>query len=169
MDVKPANILFRRRLSWRQTFRQPVLIDFGIARAAGESSTAGTVGYMAPERHKHGGRQVAHPSMDIYALGVVLYEMLSGHSPTAQEPIPASQQRPRVWGREVVRGAFDPIIQRTMNPDRQVRPAAQSVLTDLERVTLRKPRRLWLVALIVLLLIGGVVYFTYGSGLQWIF
>lgn len=77
-DVKPGNILFRRDGS-------PVLTDFGIAKSlaadgdiTGTGVFLGSPNYMAPE-------QVDSTSVDngadIYALGVILYEMLTGQKP----------------------------------------------------------------------------------------
>ena len=81
-DVKPSNILFTRD-------GEPVLADFGIARLieAQESLTArgaliGTPHYMAPEM---AAGEEARPASDLYALGVVLYEMLVGEPPFPRE------------------------------------------------------------------------------------
>jgi len=79
-DIKPANILLEQG--------QAVVADFGIARAveqAGGTSITqtglamGTPAYMSPEQAS-GGRDVDGRA-DIYALGCVLYEMLSGETP----------------------------------------------------------------------------------------
>lgn len=73
-DVKPANILLDR-------FDRPYLTDFGIAlretdqARAGE--IAGTPSYMSPEQARGEGHLMT-PQSDIYSLGVVLYELLSG-------------------------------------------------------------------------------------------
>ncbi|MBW6474258.1 MAG: protein kinase [Anaerolineaceae bacterium] len=84
-DVKPSNILFNEE-------EQPLLSDFGIAKIiksadgslTGTGLGVGTPEYMAPEQW-HG--QVSEAS-DQYALGVVLYEMLTGLKPyTADTPV----------------------------------------------------------------------------------
>jgi serine/threonine-protein kinase len=76
-DVKPSNILVAKN-------DFAYLIDFGIARAAGEAgltstgSTIGTWAYMAPERFQQG---IADARADIYALACVLHQALTGEQP----------------------------------------------------------------------------------------
>ncbi|WP_326594906.1 WD40 repeat domain-containing serine/threonine protein kinase [Streptomyces sp. NBC_01803] len=89
-DVKPANIL----VAGSGPARTVKVLDFGIARAADSSVTGdrltrtgfmvGTPQYMAPEQAR--GRP--EPGSDLYALGCVLYEMITGRLPfTAPEAV----------------------------------------------------------------------------------
>jgi serine/threonine-protein kinase PpkA len=75
-DLKPANILFR------SSGGHPVLVDFGLARDLGVNSTLTIAGqvlatprYMSPEQCM--GRAADH-RCDLYALGAIFYEMLTG-------------------------------------------------------------------------------------------
>jgi serine/threonine-protein kinase len=76
-DVKPANILLTRR-------GQAVVADFGIAQIIGgtrhtvSGALMGTLNYMAPEQGFEGRSDVRS---DVYSLGIVLYEMLTGSPP----------------------------------------------------------------------------------------
>ena len=94
-DLKPENIMLERAGSHEETVR---LIDFGIARVERpEQGTrtlttrfAGTTMYMAPEQ------LTGHPqaSSDVYAMGVLAYEMLSGRRPfPAESPVELYQDQ----------------------------------------------------------------------------
>ena len=88
-DIKPANILLDSK-------RQPIITDFGIAVLVDdrreEETTPGTLAYMAPEQI--GGQwHLVDARTDIYSLGVVFYEMLTGHSPySATSPVALREQ-----------------------------------------------------------------------------
>ena len=81
-DLKPANILIRAAQDGISV--TPLLVDFGIAKLAHETALTGTgaigtIAYMAPEQIQSA-RAVTHKT-DIYSLGVILYEMLTGQPP----------------------------------------------------------------------------------------
>ena len=95
-DLKPGNIMLRKLRGGRE---QAVIIDFGIASVAdsavtrtSQSRVAGSLPYMAPEQLN--GKPEA--ASDIYSLGVVVYEMVTGRWPfqaTAPVELYFQQQR----------------------------------------------------------------------------
>src|SRR5882724_3565099 len=81
-DIKPGNILLDRR-------GEPHLTDFGLARLLETESTVtrtlevlGTPSYMAPEQAL-GENAAVSSATDVYGLGAVLYQLLTGHPPFA--------------------------------------------------------------------------------------
>jgi serine/threonine-protein kinase PpkA len=140
-DVKPDNIMFRRDGT-------PVILDFGIARVL-ESTTQltrsgmsmGTPRYMSPEQLN---AKRADGRSDMYSLGVVLYEMLSGAPPFkgsqtmtvmmkhVTEPVPRLAEE---------LAAFQPLIDRLMAKERSKRPGTEKEWQELVK-PLFKPFKL---------------------------
>jgi eukaryotic-like serine/threonine-protein kinase len=83
-DIKPANILLDKTATMGKAMGEPILTDFGIARLQGASTSTvtramiGTPLYISPEQAQ--GRIVDERS-DLYSLGIILYEMVTGITP----------------------------------------------------------------------------------------
>jgi serine/threonine protein kinase len=109
LALKPENILFDHLGNVK-------LSDFGFARITERADDngqtpvlvgGGTVGYMAPERlqpNAHDAGLLA-PAVDIYALGMLFYEMLTGKLPGRRSPLPSH-------ARKDVPAAFDDVFDR---------------------------------------------------------
>jgi hypothetical protein len=145
-DIKPANVLLDKS-------SRVVLTDFGIARIVSETqftvtgTLVGTPAYMSPEQGK--GLQISTPS-DIYSLGIILYEMVTGKVPFdadtplavihkhINEPLPA----PRTL-REDIPGALENVILKALAKEADERyqtagemlTAAEEAFRDFEEIT----------------------------------
>ena len=107
LDLKPANLFLTARPDGSPCVK---VLDFGIAQrmgagASGKAHAEGSVGYMAPEQVLS--REPLGPAADVWALGVTLYELLTGKLPfcggtpactivlaMTQDPIPPEAHRP---------------------------------------------------------------------------
>ena len=95
-DVKPANILLDKRTPTARAMGEPILTDFGIARQRGITSgtmvgsVIGTPKYIAPEQARG---QYDDPRSDLYSLGIILYEIMTGEAPfQADTPLAVMMQ-----------------------------------------------------------------------------
>ncbi len=137
-DIKPQNVLMTSSGDLKVT-------DFGIARAASavtssaSSAIFGTAGYISPEQAM--GEPVG-PTSDLYSLGVVLYEMLTGEQPyTAESSIAVCMKhvteplRPPRTLNPAVSERMNALVVKLLAKDPADRyPGAAKLLTDLERV-----------------------------------
>ncbi|MEO8563092.1 MAG: protein kinase [bacterium] len=141
-DVKPENVLFQHG--------HAVLADFGVARVLaptnpGERLTGtglglGTLGYMAPEQLA--GEPQVDARADLYALGVIAYELLTGAPPFAGASTMHLvalhlTERPRrvVETRREVPIALDALVARLLEKDAAKRPqSAGEVLRELDAI-----------------------------------
>ena len=133
-DLKPANILFDQ-------YDNPFLSDFGIVKLA-EATTAGLTGsgvigtpaYMSPEQiHSE---KVLDGRSDIYTLGIILFEMLTGLKPYRADT-PVKQMMAHVLNpipsicaiKPELPGEFDHVIRKALSKERESRFATASELT----------------------------------------
>jgi serine/threonine protein kinase/TolB-like protein len=109
-DIKPGNILLDAN-------GEPHLTDFGLARLVETESTVtrtrevlGTPSYMAPEQAM-GNNATVSSATDVYGLGAVLYQLLTGQSPfaggtsyeTTRLLLDTEPRQPRLWNRKIDR------------------------------------------------------------------
>ncbi len=147
-DIKPANLLIKRNYGYRDSSMEVKLIDFGLARLKEFSwqdadTIAGTLYYMPPEQSGAVKKNVDERS-DLYSLGVILYQMLTGevpfygdnlitiiHQHIAMAPEPPSHTNPEVPS------VLDRIVIKLLEkePGKRYQGAA-SLLKDLEKYRL---------------------------------
>jgi eukaryotic-like serine/threonine-protein kinase len=166
-DLKPANILLCKdeggrmkdetdepSFLLRASSLLPKITDFGLAKRLDSASTAlthdgavlGTAGYMAPEQAAGRSREIG-PAVDIYALGAILYEALTGRPPFqsdswnhALEQVLYDEPTPPTRWRADVPRDLETVCLKCLekDPARRYLSAAE-LADDLDRFTENKP------------------------------
>jgi len=145
-DLKPSNILVDES-------GQPKVLDFGVARVTdadirattlqtGVGQLVGTIAYMSPEQVAGDSRQLDTRS-DVYALGVILYELLAGRVPidVSQQTIPRAarliaEEEPTSLSsiNRTFRGDIETIVAKALDKDKDRRyQSAAALATDIRR------------------------------------
>jgi serine/threonine protein kinase/tetratricopeptide (TPR) repeat protein len=147
-DIKPGNILLDAN-------GEPHLTDFGLARLVEHGSTVtgslevmGTPSYMAPEQAV-GNNAGVNRATDVYGLGAVLYELLTGHPPfaggTTYETIhlllDSEPRQPRLWNRKIDRDLSAVCLKCLEKNPRYRYSSALELAEDLERWLWHEPIR----------------------------
>jgi serine/threonine protein kinase len=174
-DLKPANVLLQgkqstdytdytdktKSLSFSESVKSaesvdewlPKITDFGLAKRLntelGQTRTGailGTPSYMAPEQAGGKSKQIG-PTTDVYALGAVLYELLTGHPPhhaetpldtvhqvLTEDPVPPRRLRPRIPV------DLETICLKCLRKEQSARyPSALALASDLHRLLVDEP------------------------------
>ena len=135
-DLKPSNVLMTRE-------GEPKLSDFGLARwdTDMETGVRGNAAFMPPEQYA-GSPDSLTPPADVYALGGLLYYLLTGVLPHGESPRDVAEfhaARRRI-ARPGIDGDLDRICLRATDPDRSLRySSAAQVQEDLMRWLRREP------------------------------
>ena len=137
-DIKPSNIVIDKS-------GRPKLVDFGLAAVEGTEqltktgSTLGTVGYMSPEQARG---DVADHRSDLFSLGTVFYEMITGRAPFRRDTEAATlnailqdSTEPMARYKSGVPDALQRIVSKLLEKDTALRyQSAEGVLPDLRQL-----------------------------------
>ena len=140
-DIKPSNVVL-------ETSGHPKIVDFGLAAVQGAKrvtrtgSAMGTVGYMSPEQLK--GAAVDHRT-DLFSVGVVLYELITGKNPftadneaAVQNSILFDTPEPLARFKSGIPEGLQEVVDRALEKDAHVRyQSAADMVADLRRLRRR--------------------------------
>ena len=147
-DIKPGNILL-------DTKGEPHLTDFGLARLVEAESTVtrtlevmGTPSYMAPEQAA-GEHAKVSKATDVYGLGAVFYELLTGHPPfaggttfeTVRLVLDTEPRQPRLWNRKIARDLSTTCLKCLEKDPKRRYSSALALAEDLEHWLKHEPIR----------------------------
>ena len=171
-DLKPENVIVRPDGYVK-------VLDFGLARrsfvqaaadaddgSSTEGLPVGTLRYMSPEQCRG---ESATPASDVFAAGIVLYEMLAGRHPFyADSPLDTAhaiawiEPRPLRQAGPGVRDSIDRLVQAMLTKDASARPSSEQVLKALDtyldrpvRTQVRNRTAVWLYAALVLAMLAA--------------
>jgi Tol biopolymer transport system component len=163
-DLKPHNVMLTRH--------GVKVLDFGIAKRTTDDSLTrtgaiiGTAAYLAPEQLAGA---AATERSDLYALGVVLHEMLTGQRPLTGAPAAKiSAGTTGALGRHRPAAGLDALVARLLEPDPAHRPASAAIVADELRAMAAPPRsstsrRLIAAGAVLALTIVGVTWRGLGT------
>jgi tetratricopeptide (TPR) repeat protein/predicted Ser/Thr protein kinase len=152
-DLKPDNILV-------DAAGKPHIVDFGIARAVDDDERSraltlagevlGTLAYMSPEQVL-GDRERIDARTDVYALGVILFEMLTGQSPhrfetgsLAEAALKLTREDARLAGSldRTLKGDFEAVLAAALARESELRyPTVDAFADDVRRIQRNEPVR----------------------------
>jgi TolB-like protein/Tfp pilus assembly protein PilF/predicted Ser/Thr protein kinase len=145
-DIKPGNILIDAQ-------GEPHLTDFGLARLVETESTVtrtmevlGTPSYIAPEQARGAAAQLTSAT-DVYGLGAVFYQLLTGHPPfaggttyeTIRLVLETEPRNPRLWNSKVDRDLATICLKCLEKGPQRRYPSALALAEDLERWLRHEP------------------------------